>query len=160
MRSAWRARSPAARSCSSSRAPTTATSTACSPRPAPASPPRGSPAAPACTAAATATTITIPWNDRGALERAFAQHEFAAVLFETVPANMGVVPAKAGFLASLRLERARNGALLIADEVITGFRVARGGGQELLGARPRSDDHGQDRRRRPAGGRLRRAAAS
>ncbi len=97
---------------------------------------QGLPGSPGVTAAATATTITIPWNDDAALEAAFAQHEFAAVLFETVPANMGVVPAKLGYLAELAAGARRNGALLVADEVITGFRVARGGGQELLGLDP------------------------
>jgi glutamate-1-semialdehyde 2,1-aminomutase len=89
-------------------------------------------------AAATATTITVPWNDEGVLEQAFAQHEFAAVLFEPVPANMGVVPAAGGggYLAALAAGTRQNGALLIADEVITGFRVARGGAQELLGLDP------------------------
>jgi glutamate-1-semialdehyde 2,1-aminomutase len=97
---------------------------------------QGIPGSPGVTAAATATTITIPWNDEAALEVAFNEHEFAAVLFETVPANMGVVPAQAGWLASLAAGASQNGALLIADEVITGFRVARGGGQQLLGLEP------------------------
>ncbi len=93
---------------------------------------QGIPGSPGVPFATTATTITIPWNDRQALDAAFDQHEFAAVLFETVPANMGVVPAKAGYLASLAAGARTNGALLLADEVITGFRVARGGGQQLL----------------------------
>ena len=102
---------------------------------------QGIPGSPGVPAAATATTITIPWNDEEALAAAFARHEFAAVLFETVPANMGVVPAAgvAGgsqYLASLGDQTRANGALLVADEVITGFRVARGGGQELLGLDP------------------------
>jgi len=97
---------------------------------------QGIPGSPGVTAAAAATTITIPWNDETALDAAFAHHEFAAVLFETVPANMGVVPAKAGYLASLAAGARQNGALLVADEVITGFRVARGGGQELLALDP------------------------
>ncbi len=97
---------------------------------------QGIPGSPGVTAAATATTITIPWNDPVALEEALAAHEFAAILFETVPANMGVVPAKAGLLAGLAAGARRNGALLVADEVITGFRVARGGGQELLELEP------------------------
>jgi glutamate-1-semialdehyde 2,1-aminomutase len=97
---------------------------------------QGIPGSPGVTAAATATTITIPWNDEDALAAALAQHEFAAVLFETVPANMGVVPGKAGYLASLAAGARSSGALLVADEVITGFRVARGGGQELLGLEP------------------------
>ncbi|MDE3132653.1 MAG: glutamate-1-semialdehyde 2,1-aminomutase [Acidobacteriota bacterium] len=103
---------------------------------------QGIPGSPGVTQAATATTITIPWNDEAALAQAFAQHEFAAVLFETVPANMGVVPAagvaggKQFLLDSLASGARRNGALLVADEVITGFRVARGGGQQLLGLDP------------------------
>lgn len=97
---------------------------------------QGIPGSPGVTEAATATTITIPWNDEAALEAAFAQHEFAAVLFETVPANMGVVPARPGYLASLAAATRRNGALLVADEVITGFRVAAGGGQQLLDLEP------------------------
>jgi len=102
---------------------------------------QGIPGSPGVTAAATATTITIPWNDEAALAAAFDQHEFAAVLFETVPANMGVVPAAGAaggrqYLASLAAGARRNGALLVADEVITGFRVARGGGQQLLGLDP------------------------
>ena len=97
---------------------------------------QGIPGSPGVTAAATATTITIPWNDLEALTAAFAAHEFAAVLFETVPANMGVVPAKLGYLAELAAGARQNGALLVADEVITGFRVATGGGQQLLGLDP------------------------
>ncbi len=100
---------------------------------------QGIPGSPGVPAAATATTITIPWNDSQALAAALDAHEFAAVIFETVPANMGVVPAReagaAGgsrYLAELAAGARRNGALLIADEVITGFRVAYGGGQELL----------------------------
>jgi glutamate-1-semialdehyde 2,1-aminomutase len=58
------------------------------------------------------------------------------VLFEPVPATMGVVPAKSGYLAGLAAGARQNGALLIADEVITGFRVARGGAQELFGLDP------------------------
>jgi glutamate-1-semialdehyde 2,1-aminomutase len=97
---------------------------------------QGIPGSPGVTAAATATTITIPWNDEAALAAAFAEHEFAAVLFETVPANMGVVPGKLGYLAKLAAGARSNGALLVADEVITGFRVARGGGQQLLELEP------------------------
>ncbi|MGC9221861.1 MAG: glutamate-1-semialdehyde 2,1-aminomutase [Solirubrobacteraceae bacterium] len=97
---------------------------------------QGIPGSPGVPPAAAASTITIPFNDETALEQAFAQHEFAAVLLETVPANMGVVPAKPGLLARLAAGARQNGALLIADEVITGLRVARGGGQELLGLDP------------------------
>jgi glutamate-1-semialdehyde 2,1-aminomutase len=97
---------------------------------------QGIAATPGVPPAAAATTITIPWNDPQALAQALAAHEFAAVLFETVPANMGVVPALPGFLDGLALGAHANGALLIADEVITGFRVASGGGQGLLGLDP------------------------
>jgi glutamate-1-semialdehyde 2,1-aminomutase len=97
---------------------------------------QGIPGSPGVPAAATATTITIPWNDPEALSLALAAHEFAALMFETVPANMGVVPAVPGFLDRLARGARENGALLVADEVITGFRVARGGGQELLGLDP------------------------
>jgi len=100
---------------------------------------QGIPGSPGVTTAAAATTITIPWNDERSLARALSEHEFAAVLFETVPANMGVVPARTGrdgFLDALAAGARGNGALLVADEVIAGFRVARGGGQELLGLDP------------------------
>ena len=97
---------------------------------------QGIPGSPGVPAAAAAATITIPWNDSRALSHAFATHEFAAVLVEAVPANMGVVPALPGFLEELECGGRDNGALLIADEVISGFRVARGGGQELFGIEP------------------------
>jgi glutamate-1-semialdehyde 2,1-aminomutase len=97
---------------------------------------QGVPGTPGVPPAVAAATITIPWNDPQALGQALAAHEFAAVLFETVPANMGVVPALPGFLDGLALGAHANGALLIADEVITGFRVASGGGQGLLGLDP------------------------
>ncbi len=97
---------------------------------------QGIPGSPGVTAAATATTITIPWNDPQSLAEACALHEFAAIIFETVPANMGVVPAEPGYLAGLAAAARANGALLIADEVITGFRVAAGGGQQLFGLTP------------------------
>ncbi|MCJ7544520.1 MAG: glutamate-1-semialdehyde 2,1-aminomutase [Phycisphaerae bacterium] len=87
--------------------------------------------------AAVADTLVVPYNDLGAMERAFDQFagEIAAVLVEPVAANMGVVPPAAGYLAGLRGLCDRHGALLIFDEVITGFRIARGGAQELYGVR-------------------------
>lgn len=97
---------------------------------------QGIPSSPGVTASATQSTVIVPWNDFEALDAACAQHEFAAVLAEAVPANMGVVPAAAGFMPHLAAAASANGALLIFDEVITGFRVARGGGQELTGVRP------------------------
>jgi len=94
------------------------------------------PATPGVTAAQTAGTVVVPWNDRAALEQALAEHEVAAVILEPVAANMGVVPAEEGFLAATAVATRAAGALLIFDEVITGFRVASGGAQELFGIEP------------------------
>jgi glutamate-1-semialdehyde 2,1-aminomutase len=93
----------------------------------------GSPGVPAATAA---MTVVVPWNDREAVERALAEHEVAALLAEPIAANMGVVPPDPGLLEFLREATAAAGAQLIFDEVITGFRVARGGAQELYGVEP------------------------
>jgi glutamate-1-semialdehyde 2,1-aminomutase len=81
-------------------------------------------------------TIVVPWNDREAVTRAMEDHEVAALLVEPVPANMGVVPPADGFLGFLRDLCDLHGTLLLFDEVITGFRVARGGAQELYGVEP------------------------
>jgi glutamate-1-semialdehyde 2,1-aminomutase len=94
------------------------------------------PASPGVPAAATAHTVIVPWNDPEAVRAAFAQHEFAAVLAEPYPANMGLVPPEAGFLELLRELATETGALLVFDEVISGFRVAPGGAQELTGVLP------------------------
>jgi glutamate-1-semialdehyde 2,1-aminomutase len=94
------------------------------------------PATPGVSAAQTAGTVVIPWNHREAVERALADHPVAALIAEPIAANMGVVPPADGFLEFLRAATRAAGALLIFDEVITGFRVARGGAQELYGIEP------------------------
>jgi glutamate-1-semialdehyde 2,1-aminomutase len=93
------------------------------------------PASPGVPASAAAGTVVVGWNDAEALAAATEQHELAAILAEPLPANMGLVPAREGFLELLRERADGNGALLILDEVISGFRVARGGAQELMGVR-------------------------
>jgi glutamate-1-semialdehyde 2,1-aminomutase len=86
----------------------------------------------------TSTTLSIPYNNEETVKAAFAESgdKFAAVIVEPVAANMGVIPSTAGFLQTLRDLTAKHGALLIFDEVITGFRVAPGGAAELYGIRP------------------------
>jgi len=85
-----------------------------------------------------ALTVAVPFNDLDAVAQVFAERpgDVAAVLVEPVAGNMGVVPPRAGFLAGLRELCTRHGALLVFDEVITGFRVGFGGAQTLYGVRP------------------------
>src|SRR6266513_1908697 len=80
-------------------------------------------------------TLNVPYNDPEAVEKVFATHKgkIAAVIVEPIAANMGVVLPESGFLKGLREITQRDGALLIVDEVITGFRLRNGSAQELLG---------------------------
>ena len=84
------------------------------------------------------TTIALPFNSIAAAEKAFDQRgdKIAAVIVEPVVGNMGCVPPVPGFLQALRELTARHGAVLIFDEVMTGFRVALGGAQQLFGIQP------------------------
>ncbi|HWV87819.1 MAG TPA: glutamate-1-semialdehyde 2,1-aminomutase [Capillimicrobium sp.] len=94
------------------------------------------PASPGVPAAAAAGTVIVPWNGPEAVRAACAAHELAAIVAEPIPANMGLVPPAEGFLDLLREEATANGALLIFDEVISGFRVAPGGATEARGVTP------------------------
>jgi glutamate-1-semialdehyde 2,1-aminomutase len=83
-------------------------------------------------------TIALPFNDTEAVEQAFSKyrHQIAGVIVEPVVGNMGCVPASGGYLANLRTITQREKTVLIFDEVMTGFRVAYGGAQELYGIKP------------------------
>jgi glutamate-1-semialdehyde 2,1-aminomutase len=83
-------------------------------------------------------TLALPFNDLAAVEAAFAAHrgEIACVIVEPVVGNAGCIPPAAGYLEGLRAVTAREGAVLIFDEVMTGFRVSFGGAQELYGVKP------------------------
>ncbi|MFL6210895.1 MAG: glutamate-1-semialdehyde 2,1-aminomutase [Pyrinomonadaceae bacterium] len=98
----------------------------------------GLPDSPGVTAAVAQNTITAPFNDETALAEVFAQHgpDIAACIIEPVVGNMGCVPPQAGYLQAVRALCTQHGALLIFDEVMTGFRLARGGAQELYGIAP------------------------
>jgi glutamate-1-semialdehyde 2,1-aminomutase len=98
----------------------------------------GQPDSPGVPAASAAGTIVVPYNDLVAVEHAFAGHhrEVAAVIVEPVAANMGLVLPEPGFLEGLRRLTRQHGALLIFDEVITGFRLSYGGAQALNGVTP------------------------
>jgi len=95
----------------------------------------GSPGVPEGTVA---DTVVAPYNDTAAAERAFADHgdDLAAVIVEPVAGNMGCVPPAAGYLTALRELTRRRGALLVFDEVITGFRLGLGGAQGVYGIEP------------------------
>jgi glutamate-1-semialdehyde 2,1-aminomutase len=97
----------------------------------------GLPDSPGVPAALAQYTITVPFNDEAALADVFAQHEdIAAVIIEPVVGNMGCIAPGDGFLDFVRDITTRHGTLLIFDEVMTGFRVALGGAQELYGITP------------------------
>jgi len=88
------------------------------------------------TAGTTRDTLTVAYNDLVAVEAVARAVPLAAIIVEPYAGNMGCVPPEPGFLAGLRLICDATGALLIFDEVITGFRLARGGAQDLAGVRP------------------------
>ena len=98
----------------------------------------GVPSSPGVPKEVAKSTQVLPYNDLDAVERTFQREgeNIACVIVEPVAGNMGVVPPLAGFLAGLRELTAKWGAVLIFDEVITGFRVALGGAQQLYGLRP------------------------
>ena len=98
----------------------------------------GIPGSPGVTEGAARDTLTLPFNDLAAVERVFAEHgeRIAAAIVEPVAANMGVVPPEPGFLDGLRERCTAAGALLVFDEVITGFRIAFGGAQAVYGVTP------------------------
>jgi glutamate-1-semialdehyde 2,1-aminomutase len=98
----------------------------------------GIPGSAGVTAAAVADTVIVPFNNEDAMAAAFAAHQgqVAALIVEPIPGNMGLVPPKPGYLQALRRLCDEAGALLIFDEVISGFRVALGGAQALFSVRP------------------------
>src|SRR5664279_619011 len=98
----------------------------------------GIPGSPGVPASLAGLTLTARYNDLASVEALFAAHPkgIAVIAVEPVAANMGVVAPAPGFLEGLRAMANREGALLLFDEVITGFRVAKGGAQELYGIRP------------------------
>jgi glutamate-1-semialdehyde 2,1-aminomutase len=98
----------------------------------------GIPGSPGVPEGTVADTLTAPFNDVSAVEQAFAAHgpDLAAVILEPVAGNMGLVAPRDGYLEALREITRRAGALLVFDEVMTGFRVALGGAQKLYGVTP------------------------
>ena len=98
----------------------------------------GTPNSPGVTPGATMDTVICPFNDVAAVEEVFRRFpdQVAAVLLEPVAGNMGLVPPRPGYLEALREITERHGAILVFDEVMTGFRLALGGAQERFGITP------------------------
>jgi glutamate-1-semialdehyde 2,1-aminomutase len=98
----------------------------------------GVPTSPGVPPELAAHTVTLAYNDSEQVRAAFAEFgsEVACIIVEPVAGNMNCIPPVPGFLETLREECTRHGAVLILDEVMTGFRVARGGAQEIYGIRP------------------------
>ncbi len=98
----------------------------------------GVPSSPGVPAGLAENTITLPYNDADAIRAAFAElgEQLACVIVEPIAGNMNMVPPEAGFHETLRDACTKSGALLIFDEVMTGFRVAKGGAQALFGIQP------------------------
>ena len=98
----------------------------------------GIPTSPGVPKALAALTLTLPYNDAAAMAAAFQEYprDIACVIVEPVAGNMNCVPPAPGFLEALREQCTRHGSLLIFDEVMTGFRVAKGGAQALYGIHP------------------------
>ena len=97
----------------------------------------GLPDSPGVPASLAQHTLTVPFNDATSVADLFKQHDdIAAIIVEPVVGNMGCVPPREGFLQALRELTTRHGALLICDEVMTGFRIARGGAQALYDIKP------------------------
>ncbi len=98
----------------------------------------GTPTSPGVPSALTQLTVSLPFNDLAAVQSFFASRgrDVAAIIVEPIPANMGLVPPRPGFLEGLRKTTQEHGALLIFDEVITGFRVCFGGAQTIFGIKP------------------------
>ncbi len=99
---------------------------------------QGIPGSPGIPAAVTSKTLSLPYNDTRAVQQVFAERgaQIAAVIVEPVAGNMGLVTPETGFLETLREETEKSGALLIFDEVMSGFRVACGGAQQKYGILP------------------------